>query len=239
MTPFEGRGPTPDEIMARTMEEIERVGREVAARAREPSARAVRNMERALRRPRRPIDEGPPKKSRRKRCDARIKNPVKFKNGVAVSRAPRCPRWAMANGRCWTHGGNSSGPRTPEGMANTFAAMQAGRLQWIARVKARGRPVPGGRKGGDAWVTATMRERARAEAQRLGLVSFTLDRPLVCALIRSAKGDRVQEAKARALHEARQAKRGPVLERPDLKRVEAELRSLLLADGSQLQNRGT
>jgi hypothetical protein len=187
----------PPEPVGLTIAEIEALGREVAARAREPSARALRNLQRALRRPRRPIDA--PKKSLRKRCDARVKNPVKFKNGVAVSRAPRCPRWAMANGRCQVHGGCSSGPRTPEGMRNTVAALHEGRREWIARVKARGRKVPGGRKTGDAWLTATMRERARAEARRLGFAQFTLDRPLVVTLLGSARGDPLKEAKARAL----------------------------------------
>ena len=47
-----------------------------------------------------------------------------------------------------------------------------------------------------------MRERARAEAHRLGGGRFTLDRPLVLALLRSAKGDRVWEAKAKAMLDA-------------------------------------
>jgi hypothetical protein len=49
-----------------------------------------------------------------------------------------------------------------------------------------------------------MRERARAEAHRLGGGRFTLDRPLVLALLKSAKGDRVWEAKARAMLDAKE-----------------------------------
>jgi len=55
-----------------------------------------------------------------------------------------------------------------------------------------------------------MRERARAEAHRLGGGRFTLDRPLVLALLKSAKGDRVWEAKAKAMldaHEQAEAER--------------------------------
>jgi hypothetical protein len=47
-----------------------------------------------------------------------------------------------------------------------------------------------------------MQERARAEAHRLGGGRFTLVTPLVLALLRSAKGDRVWEAKAKAMLEA-------------------------------------
>ena len=47
-----------------------------------------------------------------------------------------------------------------------------------------------------------MRERARAEAHRLGGGRFTLDQPLVLALLRSAKGDRAWEAKAKAMLDA-------------------------------------
>jgi hypothetical protein len=33
-----------------------------------------------------------------------------------------CQAPAMANGRCWSHGGKSTGPRTPEGLARLAAA---------------------------------------------------------------------------------------------------------------------
>ena len=83
-----------------------------------------------------------------------------------------------------------------------MAAMVEGRRKWVERRRAEGRSFSAGRKGGDAWVTEAMRERARAEAHRLGGGRFTLDRPLVLALLKSAKGDRGWEAKAKAMLDA-------------------------------------
>jgi len=138
----------------------------------------------------------------RKRCDARVKNPVKRKNGIATIRGPRCRAWAMENGRCRVHGGASTGPKSPEGKARVVAAMIEGRRKWVERRRAEGRRFIPGRKGGDAWVTEAMRERARAEAHRVGRGRFTLDRPLVLALLRSAKGDPAARAKAKAMLDA-------------------------------------
>jgi hypothetical protein len=45
--------------------------------------------------------------------------------------------------------------------------MVAGRRRWIERMKAAGRKLPSGRKAGAAWVTPRMKERQRAEAERL------------------------------------------------------------------------
>jgi hypothetical protein len=143
------------------------------------------------------------RRHQRKRCDARVKNPVKTrKYGVAVLRSPRCRAWAMENGRCRVHGGASTGPKSPEGKARVVAAMVAGRRKWIEQRRAEGRRFTAGRKTGSAWVTGPMRERARAEAHRLGGGRFALDTPLVLALLRSAKGDRVWEAKAKAMLDA-------------------------------------
>src|SRR5271167_1726274 len=133
----------------------------------------------------------------RKRCDARIKNPVKRKNGIAIIRGPRCRAWAMANGRCRVHGGASTGPKSPEGKARVVAAMVEGRRKWVERRRAEGRRFTAGRKGGDAWVTEAMRERARAEAHRLKGGRFTLDRALVSALLRTANGDQAARARAK------------------------------------------
>ena len=108
----------------------------------------------------------------------------------------------MPNGRCRVHGGASTGPRSPEGKARVVAAMIEGRRKWVEARRAEGRRFSAGRKGGDAWVTEAMRERARGEAHRLGGGRFTLDRPLVLALLKSAKGDRVWEAKAKAMLDA-------------------------------------
>jgi hypothetical protein len=139
----------------------------------------------------------------RRRCDARVKNPVKIgKNGLRVARSPFCRAWAMENGRCRVHGGASTGPKSPEGKARVVAAMVEGWRKWVERRRAEGRRFTAGRKGGGAWITEAMRERARGEARKLGARRFTLDRPLVLALLRSAKGDRVWEAKAKALLDA-------------------------------------
>ena len=100
------------------------------------------------------------------------------------------------------HGGASTGPRTPEGKARVVAAMVEGRRKWVERRHAEGRRFTAGRKGGEAWVTEAMCERARAEAHQLGAGGFTLDRPLVLALLKSAKGDRVSEAKAKTMLDA-------------------------------------
>jgi hypothetical protein len=108
----------------------------------------------------------------------------------------------MPNGRCRVHGGASTGPKSPEGKARVVAAMVEGRRKWVERRRAEGRRFTAGRKGGGAWVTEAMRDRARAEAHWLGGGRFTLDRPLVLALLKSAKGDHVWEAKAKAMLEA-------------------------------------
>jgi hypothetical protein len=145
------------------------------------------------------------RRHQRKRCDARVKNPVKTrKNGIAIVRGPRCRAWAMENGRCRVHGGASTGPKSPEGKARVVAAMVEGRRKWVARRRAEGRRFTAGRKGGDAWVTEPMQERARAEAHRLGGGRSTLDQPLVLALLRSAKGDSEWAAKAKAMLDARE-----------------------------------
>jgi hypothetical protein len=141
----------------------------------------------------------------RRRCDARVKNPLKIcKNGVLVARSPFCRAWAMDNGRCRVHGGASTGPKSPEGKARVVAAMVEGRRKWVERRRAEGGRFKGGRKGGNGWVTETMRERASAEARRLGALRFTLDRSLTLALLKSAKGDRVWEAKAKAMLDAQE-----------------------------------
>ena len=143
------------------------------------------------------------RRRQRQRCDARVKNPVKIgKNGFRVARSPRCRAWAIENGRCRVHGGASTGPRTPEGKARVVAAMVAGRRAWAERQCVEGRKFPAGRKRGAEWITEPMRERARAEARRLGARRFTLDRSLTLALLRSAEGCLESEAKAKAMLDA-------------------------------------
>ena len=137
----------------------------------------------------------------RKRCDARVKNPVKIgKNGVRVLRSPFCRAWAMPNGRCRVHGGASTGPKSPEGKARVVAAMVEGRRARAARRRAEGKRFLSGRKRGEAWITDSMRERARVEARRLSLAKwYVLDRALTLALLQSAKGSPTGRARATAL----------------------------------------
>jgi hypothetical protein len=143
--------------------------------------------------------------SRRERCDARVKNLFKIaKNGVRVTRGVFCKGWAMGNGRCWVHGGASTGPRTPEGKARVVAAMVEGRRKWVARRRAQGKQFPAGRKCGERWVTEPMRELARAEAHRLKGGRFTLDRALTLALLRSANGCLESRARAKAMLDAQE-----------------------------------
>jgi hypothetical protein len=79
----------------------------------------------------------------RRRCNAHCKQPpLRY-----------CRNWAIrGRTRCKFHGGMSTGPKTPEGMARTVAAMVAGRRRWIAQLKAQGLKVPGGRKLGSRLV---------------------------------------------------------------------------------------
>jgi hypothetical protein len=161
-----------------------------------PSPRRLRSMLRSLRSRPRPAT-GP---SRRRRCDARVKNLFKIcKNGVRVSRGLFCKAWAMENGRCRVHGGLSTGPRSPEGRARVVAAMVEGRRKWVARRRAEGGRFTAGRKRGERWVTEPMREHARAEAHRLEGGRFTLDHSLTLALLRSANGNPVARAEAKAM----------------------------------------
>ena len=53
--------------------------------------------------------------------------------------------------RCRWHGGRSTGPRTPEGLARSVGAMVAGRMRWVQRMREAKRmglveKFPGGRK---------------------------------------------------------------------------------------------
>ncbi|MCZ6895520.1 MAG: HGGxSTG domain-containing protein [Gammaproteobacteria bacterium] len=50
--------------------------------------------------------------------------------GAKTRAGPPCKRMALRNGRCRNHGGLSTGPRSPEGMAKSLAALQAGWRRW-------------------------------------------------------------------------------------------------------------
>jgi hypothetical protein len=52
-------------------------------------------------------------------------------------------------------------------MARTVAAMKAGRVRWLAKLKTEGKPVPCGRKKGGRNRPAEVRERAALEAKWL------------------------------------------------------------------------
>jgi hypothetical protein len=200
--PESPREPAPE----RTPEEIQQYFNEAfapyewmkAQPSRGPSPRRLRSLLRSL--SARPATDGP---SRRQRCGARVKNLIRIgKTGVKVSRGPFCKAWAMENGRCWMHGGASTGPRTPEGKARVAAAMVEGRRKWVERRRAEGKKFPAGRKRGERWATEPMRERARAEARRLKGARFTLDRALTLALLGSARGCLKSRAKAKAMLDA-------------------------------------
>jgi hypothetical protein len=134
-----------------------------------------------------------------KRCGAKVKHSLGW--GLPKRRAgPLCRAWAMPNGRCRWHGGKSTGPKTAEGQARINAARIPGRARWVARMKAAGRKLPSGRKAGAAWITERMRERARAEAQRLGGWSgLAMDRKLVAVLLESSKGDEKARERAKVM----------------------------------------
>jgi hypothetical protein len=107
-------------------------------------------------------------KQRLQRCNARRR-----RTDAALYRAERqgrlmkylrssswCRNWPVrGKKRCRLHGGRSTGPTTPEGMARTIAAMKAGRLRWLAQLKSEGKQIPCGRKKGGSQRTV---ERARA-----------------------------------------------------------------------------
>ena len=103
-------------------------------------------------------------------------------------KGPLCQKWAMANGRCYWHGGASTGARTLEGKER----QAEGRRRYYARLKAAGlkRPRSGGRKAGEGWITDRMLERARGESRRLGGWSgLAMSTKLALLLLKSAGGD--------------------------------------------------
>lgn len=61
--------------------------------------------------------------------------------GARTRRGTRCQAPAMRNGRCRLHGGKSTGPRTPEGIARIRAARtthggysaEARAVRWLVR----------------------------------------------------------------------------------------------------------
>ena len=61
-------------------------------------------------------------------------------------RGRRCRNWPVpGRTRCRLHGGLSTGPKTPEGMARSVAAKQAGRMRRIAELALEGKKIRTGR----------------------------------------------------------------------------------------------
>lgn len=98
------------------------------------------------------------KRAKPQRCNARLRQ-----KDTGLHRAARegrlteylrrsgycCRNWPVrGKKRCRFHGGLSTGPMTPDGMARTLAAMKAGRTRWLAKLKSEGKPIPCGRKKG-------------------------------------------------------------------------------------------
>ena len=60
----------------------------------------------------------------------RIPMPGEVCGAHARTTGQPCQAPAGPNGRCKLHGGKSTGPRTPEGLARTVEALQLGLRQW-------------------------------------------------------------------------------------------------------------
>ena len=88
------------------------------------------------------------------------------RNRYDLSRRQRLCKNSPVAGRtrCRFHGGASTGAITPEGKARSIAAMVEGRRQWLERMQDEGKKIPCGRKAGDRWITAAMREGEEARA---------------------------------------------------------------------------
>jgi hypothetical protein len=115
------------------------------------------------------------KRAKPQRCNARLRQ-----KDTGLHRAARegrlteylrrsgycCRNWPVrGKKRCRFHGGLSTGPMTPDGMARTLAAMKAGRTRWLAKLKSEGKPIPCGRKKGGRNLPAEEREQAAYEKQ--------------------------------------------------------------------------
>ena len=112
-------------------------------------------------------------KQRPQRCNAQIRrNDARLNRAAREGRLSeylrrsreRCRNWPVRGSkRCRFHGGHSTGPTTPDGMARTLAAMKAGRARWLAQLKSEGKPIPCGRKKGGRNLPAEEREQAAYE----------------------------------------------------------------------------
>ena len=115
-------------------------------------------------------------KQRPQRCNAQIRrNDARLYHAAREGRLTeylrrsreQCRNWPVRGSkRCRFHGGRSTGPMTPDGMARTLAAMKAGRARWLANLKSEGKPAPCGRKKGGRNLSAEEREQAAYEKRR-------------------------------------------------------------------------
>ncbi len=72
---------------------------------------------------------------------ARSKADAATRCGARTRRGTPCrARGLGKGGRCRFHGGASTGPRTPEGLARSLAAARAGYARWRAKQGAGSRP---------------------------------------------------------------------------------------------------
>lgn len=114
-------------------------------------------------------------KQRPQRCNALIRrNDARLNRAASEGRLSqylrrareRCRNWPVRGSkRCRFHGGLSTGPTTPDGMARTVAALNAGRVRWIAKLKSENKPIPCGRKKGGRNLPAEEREQVAYEKQ--------------------------------------------------------------------------
>ena len=90
-----------------------------------------------------------------------------------------CRAWALRDKRrCKWHGGRSTGPRTPEGMARTINALRWGRIRSIERRRALGLKVPGGRPSRiPDWLRYALVEEAEKQLAGLDLDAIRTARP--------------------------------------------------------------
>jgi hypothetical protein len=113
----------------------------------------------------------PMPKQRPQRCNARTRRKVLARDDqgrlIHFQYVPAlCQRWPVrGKKRCRLHGGRSTGPITPDGLARTLAGMRAGRTRWLARLKSEGKPIPCGRKKGGRNLPAEERAQVAYEKQ--------------------------------------------------------------------------
>jgi hypothetical protein len=147
------------------------------------------------------------------RLDPRPRCGATTRQGGPCRKTPVAGHW-----RCRFHGGLSTGPRnrfavTPAQQAalraalpGRIAAMQAGRMEWLARLKAAGEKAPCGRKPRDfdpllASLNRRDRARAKADAKRIEGPYRRIKRECEREAARRAMEERVQAELRRVAEE--------------------------------------